>query len=307
MKKMRGAVIGVGYLGTFHAQKIAANPRTELVAVFDHFSDQATKVADSLKTKAVQNLDEIAKTVDFVTIAASTQAHYELAHFFLNKNIPTLVEKPIAATAELGMKLTELADKNKVIFSVGHIERFNPAYDYLKQNFSDTKYLELNRLAPFRIRGSDVSVLHDLMIHDMDLVNFLFKQKIKSHMITGHSLIRPTIDDVSLRLELESGTQVTIQNSRLCPQIIRNYRAIQKNCTLFVNTATLEGEFLYSDSSHESLMRTEKIQIPKVDALGLEIDHFISAVAGEKPVAITAIEATLALQQIEKFVQELTR
>ncbi len=307
MKKLKGAVIGVGYLGTFHAQKIAANPRTELVAVFDHSADQATKVADSLKTKAVQNLDEIAKSVDFVTIAASTQAHYELAHFFLNKNIPTLVEKPIAATAELGMKLTELADKNKVIFSVGHIERFNPAYDYLKQNFSDTKYLELNRLAPFRIRGSDVSVLHDLMIHDMDLVNFLFKQKIKSHMITGHSLIRPTIDDVSLRLELESGTQVTIQNSRLCPQIIRNYRAIQKNCTLFVNTATLEGEFLYSDSSHESLVRTEKIQIPKVDALGLEIDHFISAVAGEKPVAITAIEATLALQQIEKFVQELTR
>ncbi len=307
MKKLRGAVIGVGYLGTFHAQKVATNPRAELVAVFDHSGDQARKVAESLKTKAVQNLDEIAKSVDFVTIAASTQAHYELAQFFLSKNIATLVEKPIAATAELGMKLTEIADKNKVVFSVGHIERFNPAYDYLKKNFSDTKYLEINRLAPFRIRGSDVSVLHDLMIHDMDLVNFLFKQKIKSHMITGHSLIRPTIDDVSLRLELESGTQVTIQNSRLCPQIIRNYRAIQKDCTLFVNTATLEGEFLYSDSSHESLMRTEKIQIPKVDALALEMDHFISAVAREKPVAITAFEATLALQQIEKFVQELNR
>ena len=125
-------------------------------------------------------------------------------------------------------------------------------------------------------------------------------------MVTGHRLIRPTIDDVSLRLELESGTQVTIQNSRLCPQIIRNYRAIQKNCTLYVNTATLEGEFLYSDTTSEALMKTEKIQIPKVDALGLEIDHFISAVLKEKPVAITAIEATEALQQIENFVQELS-
>jgi len=305
MKKLRGAVIGVGYLGTFHAQKIAANSKSELVAVFDHSPDQSKKIADSLKTKSIQNLEDLSKDVDFVTIAASTQAHYELADFFLSKKIPVLVEKPIAATAELGLKLSELADKNKVIFSVGHIERFNPAYEYLKQNFSDTKYLELNRLAPFRLRGSDVSVLHDLMIHDMDLVQFIFKQKIKSHMISGHNLIRKTIDDVSLRIELESGTQITIQNSRLSPQIVRNYRAVQKNCTLSVNTATLEGEFLYSDPSNENLMRTEKIQIPKVDALGLEIDHFISAVCGEKKVAITGFEATTALQYIEKFIQEL--
>jgi predicted dehydrogenase len=307
MRKLRGAVIGVGYLGTFHAQKISANPRTELVAVFDHFPAQAAKVAESLKTKAVQNLEEIAKNVDFVTIAASTQAHYELADFFLKKNIPVLVEKPIAATAEQGLKLCELAEKNKVVFSVGHIERFNPAYQYLKDNFSNTKYLEFNRLAPFRVRGSDVSVLHDLMIHDMDLVNFIFKQKIKSHVISGNSLIRDTVDDVSVRLTLESGTQITIQNSRLCPQIIRNYRAIQTDCTVFVNTVTLEAEFLYADPTNENLMRTEKIQIPKVDALGLEIDYFISAVAKEKPVMITGFEATLALQQIEKFVAEISR
>ncbi len=304
-KKLRGAVIGVGYLGTFHAQKLAANESSDLVAVFDHFPEQAQKVAASLNTQALQNLEEIVKMVDFVTIAASTQAHYELAKFFLDHKIPVLVEKPIAATAALGLQLAELADKNKVIFSVGHIERFNPAYTYLKENFKKTQYLEINRLAPFRVRGSDVSVLHDLMIHDLDLVNFIFKQKIKKHMISGNKLIRSTIDDVSLRLELESGTQVTIQNSRLNPQIIRNYRAIQSDCTLFVNTATLEAEFLYSDPTHESLMRTEKIQIPKVDALALEIDHFISAVRGEKPVAISGFEATAALQQIENFVQEL--
>ena len=130
-QKLRGAVIGVGYLGTFHAQKVAAHAGAELVAVFDHFPEQAQKVATSLKTEAVQNLEEIAKNVDFVTIAASTQAHYELAKFFLEKQIPVLVEKPIAATAAQGKQLSELADKNKVIFSVGHIERFNPAYNYL--------------------------------------------------------------------------------------------------------------------------------------------------------------------------------
>ena len=117
MKKLRGAVIGVGYLGTFHAQKVAAHPKSELVAVFDHSIEQSEKVANSLQTKSVQNLDEIAKSVDFVTIAASTKAHYELANFFLSKNIAVLVEKPIAATADQGLQLSDLAEKNKVIFT----------------------------------------------------------------------------------------------------------------------------------------------------------------------------------------------
>ncbi len=305
MKKLRGAVIGVGYLGTFHAQKLAAHPECELVAVFDQNPQQAQKVATDLKTQAVTSLADIAAKVDFVTIAAATQAHYELAQFFLSQKIPVLVEKPIAATAELGRKLADLARANNTIFSVGHIERFNPAYQFLKNHASDIKYLELNRLAPFRVRGSDVSVLHDLMIHDIDLVNHIFKQKIVRHMITGHSLIRPTIDDVSLRLELEFGAQVTIQNSRLCPQIIRNFRAVLKDRTLLMNTATLEGEFLFADQSQESCMRTEKIKVAKVDALALEIDHFIQAVLGKKPVAITADEATVALEQVEQFIQDI--
>jgi len=314
MKKLRAAVIGVGYLGTFHAQKLAAHPLCDLVAVYDQNPQQAQKVAadlagqlpaGKLATQAIANLEQLIGAVDFVTIAAATQAHYELAHFFLTNKIAVLVEKPIAATAELGKKLAQLARENKTTFSVGHIERFNPAYDFLKQHATQIKYLELNRLAPFRVRGSDVSVLHDLMIHDIDLVNYIFKQKIKNYIITGHSLIRPTIDDVSVRLELESGTQINIQNSRLCPQIIRNYRVVLNDRTLLMNTATLEGEFLFADSHHESCMRTEKIQVTKVDALALEIDHFIQAVLGKKSVAITADEATFALEQVEQFVKDI--
>ena len=305
MSQLRGAVIGVGYLGNFHAQKVAANSRSQLVGVFDPHQAQADKIAQSLNCKSFKTLEEIPSQVDFVTIAAATQAHYDLAEFFLKKNIPTLVEKPIAATAEQGQKLTDLAAKNNVIFSVGHIERFNPAYKYLKENNKNIRFLEINRLAPFRVRGSDVSVLHDLMIHDYDLVQFIFNQKIKKHMIFGHQMIRPTTDDVSVYMELESGTQVHIQNSRLMPQIVRNYRAILNDHTLFMNTATMEGEFLYPAMDQESLMRTEKLTLEKVDALALEIDHFISAVKKEKPVAITPQEATDALLQIESFVKEL--
>lgn len=302
---LKGATIGVGYLGRFHAQKIKASLQAELIGVYDGYKEQSDKVALELQVKSFSSLDDVAKEVDFVTIAASTQAHYELAEFFLQKKIPVLVEKPIAATADLGFKLNQLAEKNDVVFSVGHIERFNPAYDYLKKNNQSILFLEINRLAPFRTRGSDVSVLHDLMIHDLDLVQFIFNQKIKDYKIFTHQMIRPTVDDVSVRLFLDSGTQVQIQNSRLNPQIVRNYRAVLKDHTIFMNTATLEGEKLYPDQSQTDLHRIEKMFVQKVDALALEIDHFISAVKKEKPVAITGREAAEALQHIENFLSEV--
>jgi predicted dehydrogenase len=238
-------------------------------------------------------------------VAASTQAHYEIAEFFLKKRIPVLVEKPIAATAELGLRLCELSEKNNVVFSVGHIERFNPAYNYLKDNHSQIKYLELNRLAPFRVRGSDVSVLHDLMIHDLDLVNYIFNQKIVNKMVFGQKIIRPTVDDVSVLLTLESGIQVHIQNSRITPQIIRNYRAVMNDRVILMNTATSEADVLLPDESQPDLHKIEKWVVGKVDALALEIEHFIAAVKKEKPVAITGHEATAALKTIEDIVAQI--
>ena len=303
--KLKGAVIGVGYLGRFHAQKIKASGQAELVGVFDFHKPQAEKISAELGVKSYLSMNDVASEVDFVTVAASTQAHYEIAEFFLNKNIPVLVEKPIAATAELGAKLCDLAEKNHVIFSVGHIERFNPAYDYLRQNSHKIKYLELNRLAPFRTRGSDVSVLHDLMIHDLDLVNYIFKQKIKSIIPFGQKMIRPTIDDVSVLLTLESGIQVHIQNSRLTPQIVRNYRAVMDDRVILMNTATSEADVLLPDETQPDLHKVEKWVVGKVDALGLEIEHFISAVKKEKPVAITGREATAALKTIEEIVSQI--
>lgn len=302
MTKLKGAVVGVGYLGRFHAQKVKASARAELVGVYDPFLANAEKVANELSVKVFNSLDEVASTVDFVTIAAATQAHYDLVTFFLNHKIPVLVEKPIAATSHQALELCALAKKNNVILTVGHIERFNPAYNYLKENQSRIKFLEINRLAPFRTRGSDVSVLHDLMIHDIDLVQFVFNSAIVSEDIMSVQMIRPTIDEASVRLKLASGVVIDIQNSRLTPQIIRNYRAVLDDRVLFMNTATLEGEILISDNNQPELHRIEKIVETKVDALALEIEDFILAVKKEKPVAITPEEATRALQKIEELI-----
>ncbi len=304
MKKLRGAVVGVGYLGRFHAQKVQASSTADLVGVYDFHKPQAKKIAAELSVKAFQDLDEVAKNVDFVTIAAATQAHYDLALYFLKNKIPTLVEKPIAATSQQGFELSNLALKNDVVFSVGHIERFNPAYNIIKESADQTTYFEINRLAPFRMRGADVSVLHDLMIHDLDLINFIFKSEVVSFEAQGSQFIQPTIDDASVRLILKSGLQVTINNSRIHPVISRNYRAIQKNRSIYLNTATLEGETLTSlkdDPYHE----IKPFKVEKVDALQLEINHFIDAVLKQKPVAISGEEASTALKMIEKMIEKI--
>ncbi len=302
--KLRGAVIGVGYLGRFHAQKINSHAEADLVGVCDYSFAQAQTVADELRTTAFQKPEELFGKVDFVHIAASTQAHYDLAAMFLTQKIPVLVEKPIAASVEQARKLCELAIKNDTILTAGHIERFNPAFQFLKNRKAGASYLEINRLAPFRSRGADVSVLHDLMIHDIDLVNWLFGEKIASFEIAGRKLIKPTYDDVSVRIKLVSGLQVTINNSRVTPQIVRNFRLVNGHETIFVNTATLEAEILRPTSA-EPFYEVEKLQIPKADSLALEVDHFIQVLLGRKKVAITPEEATFALEMIETFVERL--
>ena len=302
--KLRGAVVGVGYLGNFHAQKIKAHAEAELVGVCDFSLKQAEKIAGELQTKAFEKPEQLIGKVDFVHIAASTQAHFDLAKLFLTNKIPVLVEKPIAATLAQAESLCDLAEKNKTLLTSGHIERFNPAFHFLKDRIQGVSYLEMNRLAPFRLRGSDVSVLHDLTIHDIDLVNWLFNSRIESYEITGRKLIKPTYDDVSIRLKLANGAQVTINNSRATPQIIRNYRAVKAGEVICVNTATLEAEIL-KPLANDPFYAVEKIQINKQDALALEVDHFIQAVQGKKALAITAIEATQALRLIENFVSRL--
>ena len=246
----------------------------------------------------------MAGKVDFVHIAASTQAHYDLASLFLKQKIPVLVEKPIAATVEQAEKLCQLSDENSTLLTVGHIERFSPAFKYLKANISDISYLEINRLAPFRVRGSDVSVLHDLTIHDIDLVSWIFGAEIEKFTVAGKKIISPTLDDVSVRLELTNGVQVTINNSRVTPQIIRNYRAVGKEKTIFMNTATLEGEVLRPQAA-DPFYSTEAVKLEKADTLALETDHFIQCVLGKKRPAITAREALQALINVEKFVAAL--
>ena len=170
MSKLRTAVVGVGYLGRFHAQKHRALDGIELVGVCDQDGERSRSVAAEVGTQAFQDHRELLGKIDAVTIAATTAEHFALARFFLEHDVHVLVEKPMTRTSAEAAILTKLAEQRNLKLQVGHVERFNPALLAARESLTTVRFIECHRLAPFKGRGADVNVILDVMIHDLDVI-----------------------------------------------------------------------------------------------------------------------------------------
>lgn len=306
MSKLRAAVVGVGYLGTFHAQKYLKNPHVQLQGVCDFSQAQADKVAGELGVVSFQKAQDLVGKVDLVTVAASTQSHYELAKLFLENGIHVNVEKPITATIPQAEELVSLAEKKNLKLAVGHIERFNPSILELKKHLRHTKTLELTRLATYKARGADVSVLHDLMIHDMDLLYWLSGSEMESFTASGSKLISSELDTAQVAVKMKSGLMAYIHVSRVSSNMQRWIRATQKESVLFANTGTLELEKCEQECAPEcepgggdTPVKVTSWKVEKEDALQKETDAFIEAVMTNKPTAVQGLDGLKALRSIE--------
>jgi predicted dehydrogenase len=298
MNKLRAAVVGVGYLGTFHAQKYTKNSNVQLVGVCDFSPAQADKVAAELGVAAIHKAQDLVGQVDLVTIAASTQSHFELAKLFLQNGIHVNVEKPITATIPQAEELVNLAQQKNLKLAVGHIERFNPAIIELKKHLQDTKTIELTRLATYKARGADVSVLHDLMIHDMDLLFWLTGSEIESYIASGSKLISKELDTAQVAVKMKNGILVDINVSRVSANMQRWIRVTQKNSILFANTGSMEMEKCEAGSG-DTPVKITQWTVTKEDALQKETDAFIDAVMNNKPTAVTGLDGLKSLKAIE--------
>jgi predicted dehydrogenase len=285
VKKLRAAVIGVGYLGNFHAQKYKNNPNCELIGICDSFLDMAKKRSEELKVPYYTDPKELIGKVDLVTIAASTTFHFELAALFLKAGIPVNVEKPMTATFEQAQQLLEIQQASKTLLTVGHIERFNPAINELKKQMNDQAYhFELTRWATFKSRGSDVSVVYDLMIHDIDLLFYLTGSDIKDYFVSGSRLVSEALDSVQASFKMLNGKTATISVSRVSPKMIRNIKAYGKDKIINANTGTLELEIQNKNqapANPDDLVANQLLQVSKVDALQEETNHFVDCVLGK--------------------------
>ena len=307
MKEIKTAVIGTGYLGKYHVEKFAALPHSELVAICDINSEHTTELSEKYQVAATTNYQSLLNQVDAVSIATPTPLHFKIGKFFLENGVHVLMEKPITTTVEEADTLIKIAKDNKVILQVGHLERFNNTIKSLKSMLVKPRYIESHRLAPFKLRGSDVNVVLDLMIHDIDIILSLIKSPICDIRATGSSVLTSFIDIANARLEFENGCVASVTASRVSAISQRRLRVFQhdmqinldldrKKCRIQKKSA---GEMFPGIPGIES----EKFQFEKGDPLNEEINAFLSAIINKTTPVVSGEDARDAL----KTAIEITR
>lgn len=299
-------VVGVGTLGRHHARHLAQNPDAELVGVFDRDVPRARQVAAEVGAPAFTDLDDLLAKVKGVSCAVITSAHHEVGLHILGRGVAVLMEKPIAATASQADDLLAAAAKAKVPLHVGQIERFNRAVRAAAAHVDDPRYIECQRLAPFATRGSDVSVILDLMVHDIDLVLHLTGARSATEIrAVGTRLLSSHVDLCNARLELDGGQVANLTTSRLSPGRVRRARVFQKNGYLSLDLHAGTGEFVRmkggwepdrpEGQALEDVVERIPLTAPEGDALALETQAFVAALRGQKNAGVTGAEGRAAL------------
>ena len=284
---LKTAVIGVGYLGRFHAQKYSGITDSELIGVVDVDPESAQNIADELEVPFYTDYHEVLDKADAVSIVVPTVLHYETAKAFLKNGVHVLLEKPFAANIEEAEELEQLSRDMNVRLQIGHLERFNPVFTEFQQLIDQPKFIENIRIAPFPKRGTDVDVILDLMIHDIDLVMAVVGEYPESVEGTGVNIITSSTDLANARLRFPSGCIADLTASRVSDKAERKMRIFQSGLYLSLDYGTGQARKLQVDPEvvpDPDTLRPESYQLEKGDALLAEIESFISVVReGKKP------------------------
>ena len=319
---VRIGVIGVGALGHHHARILRGIEGAQMAGFYEANADRAAKVSGELGLKAFATEDELLAAVDAVTIVVPTPAHFRVASKALEAGKHVMVEKPIATTLEEADGMLAIARRNGVLVQTGHVERFNRAIRGALQFVDRPQFIESDRLAPFNSRGSDVAVVLDLMIHDIDLVHTLVGGSVTSVSAVGVGVLTPSVDIANARLTFASGAVANITASRISRERMRKIRVFQPTGYLSLDLATGSGEFYHLRKdldiaalvaaaqgavALEQFVAHEPVEAPEGDALTLELQSFVDAIRGLAPVPVTGEDGREALAVALKIVSEIER
>src|SRR5580765_3130169 len=291
MHKIRAAVIGVGYLGRFHAQKYAQAAGCELVAVVDPRAAAREQVAGELATRGLEDYRELLGTVDAVSIVTPTPTHFAIARDFLRAGAHVLVEKPITETEAEARELIALAAAEQRLLQVGHLERFNSAILAAEPHLRAPRFIECHRLAPFRERGTDVNVVLDLMIHDLDLVQSIVGSPIASIDAVGTPVFSTEIDIANARIRFANGCVTNATASRVSLNTERKLRVFRDDAYLSIDLQqkilTVIRKQPLAPGESRLPVSIEEQSFEAGDALRSEIEAFLASCRGERPVVVT--------------------
>ncbi len=323
MNKLPIGVIGVGHLGKLHTKMLKQIENCELVGVYDSSTEQARIVANELSTNSFNSLNDLLSNVKAISIAATTSAHYEIAKKCFEKGIHVFIEKPITATIEQAEELVSISKEKNLKLQVGHIERFNPGLISLDSYINEPRFIQTDRLSQFNPRGTDVAVVLDLMIHDIDIILSLIKSEVKQIEANGVAVVSDHIDIANARIQFENGAVANVTASRISQKKMRKMRIFQKDHYISLDFVTGVSEIYRLlptdqpvDSSSISFgeigvgdkkkrLVYEQPEHKEINALNYELQLFVDAVLYDKKVVVSGEDGLRALKVAEIIINKI--
>ena len=250
---LKVGVVGCGHLGKIHAKLLSQSENYKLIGIYDKDNEESIRVSNEFKCTSFESFDSLLDSVDVIDIVAPTPFHFNYAKQAINKNKHVFIEKPVCTTSKESEELIKLGDLKKVKIQVGHVERFNPAFTKVESEISKPMFIESHRLAKFNPRGTDVSVVLDLMIHDIDIILKTVDSKVKDILSSGVSVISETPDIANARIEFENGCVANLTASRVSLKNMRKTRFFQTGKYISVDFLNKESEIVEIDSDNNAI------------------------------------------------------
>lgn len=318
---LKVGVFGVGHLGKFHLNNWKEIEEIKLVGFYDPSDSNANKVEKEYGLKRFNDPDELIETCDIVDIVAPTISHYELCKKAILKSKQVFVEKPLANTMKEAKEIVSLTKEANIKFQVGHVERFNPALLAAKEYNLEPMFIEVHRLAQFNPRGTDVSVILDLMIHDIDIILSLVKSNVKNIFANGVIVLSDTPDIANVRIEFDNGCVANLTSSRISMKKMRKMRLFQKDSYIGINFLDKKTEIIKYKSPGDKDVFTFDVEtnhgkktiaiaapvIKETNAIKMELQSFVNAIIENKSTVVTEIDGYRAMEVAHLILDKISR
>lgn len=312
-------VFGVGHLGKFHLNNWKEIKDIELVGFYDPGDDVSQEVSEKYQLARFIDAERLMDAVDAVDIIAPTNAHHELCKMAIRKGKHVFVEKPLANTMDEAKELVKLVKESKVKLQVGHVERFNPAYLAVKQLDINPMFIEVHRLAQFNPRGTEVSVILDLMIHDIDIILGMVKSEVKMISASGVAVMTDTPDIANVRIEFNNGCVANLTSSRISMKKMRKMRLFQKDAYIGIDFLNKKTEIIKLKSPQDvdafsfdldtkygkKTIAVVNPQVPEVNAIKKELEAFRDAIQNNSPTVVTEVDGYRAMDVAHQILQKI--
>ncbi len=293
MKKPRVGVVGVGHIGKNHARLYAETPSAEFTAIYDTDRARAEEISHEFSVAISDSLGDFAERVDAASVATPTSAHFEVAQQLLERGKHLLIEKPISENTAHARELAELAAQRGLVLQVGHVERFNPVLSALEARLTHPRFIEAHRLSPYPNRSTDIGVVLDLMIHDLEIILHLVRSPVQTIDAVGVPVLSRGEDIANARLRFEDGCVANITSSRISPERMRKIRVFQEDAYLSLDYGNQTGE-IYRRSA--TGITRDEVEIDREEPLKRQLASFIECAATGRAPKVSGQQATAALE-----------